>query len=246
MAASEGRRLPPLLGGARLVSCLDDDDFLAKLKERRWSVVFFAPGGCRAMAAGMSVPGNRMHTKGFGKQQYHVLVREHQGDNVPIVEAMDESEIVPRLQAALRLATAGASSNEVTERGQAARDKGVGNNSDKTILVRGCSAHMAGRSAYEEVSSPGLDGARMFSCLNDDDFLAKLKEKKWPVVFFAPGGCRAMTAGMSVPGSRTHTKAFGMQQYQALVREHQGNVPIVETTDEREIHPRLVAALAVA
>jgi hypothetical protein len=47
MALRASKKLPPLLGHPELVSCTDDDDFVAKLKARAWSVVFFAPGACR-------------------------------------------------------------------------------------------------------------------------------------------------------------------------------------------------------
>jgi hypothetical protein len=105
MARRASKVMPTLLGGVQLVSCTDDDDFIAKLRERSWSVVFFAPGACRYGAARMPIPGGRAHTKGWGLAEYRALVRQYQGDQVPIVETADEQEIVPRLRQALLQST---------------------------------------------------------------------------------------------------------------------------------------------
>jgi hypothetical protein len=102
MALRASKVMPGLLGGVEFVSCTDDDDFVAKLRERPWSVVFFAPGACRYNAASMAIPGGRAHTKGWGLAEYRALVRHHQGEQIPIVETTDEQEIVPRLRQALR------------------------------------------------------------------------------------------------------------------------------------------------
>jgi len=101
MALRASEVMPALLGGVEFVSCTDDDDFVAKLRERSWSVVFFAPGACRYNAARMPIPGGRAHTKGFGLPEYRALVRQYQGDQIPIVETTDEREIVARLRQAL-------------------------------------------------------------------------------------------------------------------------------------------------
>ena len=101
MALRASKILPPLLGNPTLVSCTDDDDFLRKLTERRWSVVFFAPGACRYDNAGVAIPGARPHTLGWSLTQYRDWVREHQGDDVQIVETPDERETIPRLRQAL-------------------------------------------------------------------------------------------------------------------------------------------------
>ncbi len=101
MAHRASKVMPALLGGVQLVSCTDDDDFVVKLRERAWSVVFFAPGACRYNAANMPIPGGRAHTMGWGLAEYRALVRQHQGDGVSIVETTDEREIVPRLRQAL-------------------------------------------------------------------------------------------------------------------------------------------------
>lgn len=101
MALRAAKIMPPLLGGVEFVSCTNDDDFVEKLKERDWSVVFFAPGACRYNAAKLPIPGNRPHTAGWSLEDYRALVRQHQGDPICIVETTDEREIIPRLRQAL-------------------------------------------------------------------------------------------------------------------------------------------------
>ena len=101
MALRASKVLPAQLGNPELVSCIDDDDFIARLQARKWSVVFFAPGACRYSAGGMQIPGARSHTKGWSLTQYRALVRKYQGEGVQIVETTDEREIIPRLRQAL-------------------------------------------------------------------------------------------------------------------------------------------------
>jgi hypothetical protein len=101
MALRASKVMPALLGGVEFVSCTNDDDFVEKLRERAWSVVFFAPGACRYNAAQMPIPGGRGYTRGWGLAEYRALVRQYQGDQIPIVETTDEQEIVPRLRQAL-------------------------------------------------------------------------------------------------------------------------------------------------
>ena len=101
MALRASKVMPALLGGVEFVSCTNDDDFVEKLQQRAWSVIFFAPGACRFNAARMPIPGGRAHTMGWGLEEYRALVRQHQGDQIPIVETTDEQEIVPRLKQAL-------------------------------------------------------------------------------------------------------------------------------------------------
>ena len=101
MASRASKVMPGLLGGVEFVSCTNDDDFVEKLQHRAWSVIFFAPGACRFNAARMPIPGGRAHTEGWGLEEYRALVRQHQGDQIPIVETTDEREIVPRLRQAL-------------------------------------------------------------------------------------------------------------------------------------------------
>jgi hypothetical protein len=101
MALRASTVIPDLLGGVEVVSCTDDDSFVALLRERQWSVVFFAPGACRYNAAQMPIPGSRTHTRGWGLTEYRALVRKHQGEQISIVETTNEREIVPRLREAL-------------------------------------------------------------------------------------------------------------------------------------------------
>ena len=102
MAKRAGAMLKPHLSGATLTSCTDDDDFLEKLSSEKWDVIFFAPGACRYSAAKQPIPGGRSATKGFTLSNYKSLVRSQYKD-VPICETTEESEIIPRLRAALGL-----------------------------------------------------------------------------------------------------------------------------------------------
>jgi hypothetical protein len=101
MALRASKMMPSLLGGVELVSCTDDEDFIAKLQARTWSVVFFAPGACRYNAANRPIPGASSHTSGWGLAEYRVLVRRHQGEDIQIVETTKEREIIPLLKRAL-------------------------------------------------------------------------------------------------------------------------------------------------
>jgi len=56
----------------------------------------------------------------------------------------------------------------------------VGDNSNKSILARGCDPEM-GRRAIE-LLSPILGNPEMLSVTNDDDFIIELKRKKWTVI----------------------------------------------------------------
>ena len=101
MALRASKVMPSLLGGVELISCTDDEDFIAKLRARKWSVVFFAPGACRFNAANRPIPGATSHTSGWGLAEYRVLVRRHQGKGIQIVETTEEREIIPLLRRAL-------------------------------------------------------------------------------------------------------------------------------------------------
>ena len=118
----------------------------------------------------------------------------------------------------------------------------IGDNSNKSILSRGCDPEM-GRRAIE-LLPPVLGNPEMVSVTNDDDFIAELQKKKWSVIFFAPGACRYDAIRSPIPGSRSQTKGWGLVEYRNLVRKHQGeDINIVETTDERQIVPLLRKAL---
>jgi len=98
------RAIPPLVGNPEYLPTTNDADFIAKLKSRSWSVVFFAPGACRFSAATQPIPGGNSQTQGWTLDQYRDLVRTHQGDQIQIVETLQEAETVNRLIEALRRA----------------------------------------------------------------------------------------------------------------------------------------------
>ena len=95
------RAIPPLIGNPEYVPTANDDDFAEKLRSRNWSVVFFAPGACRFSAALRPIPGSSSQTRGWTLEQYRALVRKHQGDQIEIVETLDERETVSLLEGAL-------------------------------------------------------------------------------------------------------------------------------------------------
>ena len=101
MAARAGEFLPPLLGFPSLISCTDDDDFIAKLKSQKWDIIFFAPGACRWSAQKAPIPGGNKSTKGWGLVEYRELVKETQGEGAIIIETVEEKNIVPLLLDAL-------------------------------------------------------------------------------------------------------------------------------------------------
>ena len=66
------------------------------------------------------------------------------------------------------------------------------------------------------------------------------------VFFFAPGACRYNAAKQPIPGGRVATKGWTLDNYKTLIQQHAGeHVPIVETTEEREIVPLLRKALGM-
>tara|TARA_Y100000385_G_scaffold271035_1_gene310618 strand:- start:232 stop:666 length:435 start_codon:yes stop_codon:yes gene_type:complete len=118
----------------------------------------------------------------------------------------------------------------------------IRDNSNKSILIRGCDPEM-GRRAIE-LLTPVLGNPEMVSVTNDDDFITELQKKKWSVIHFAPGACRCDLTKSAIPGSRTQTKGWGLTEYRTLVKKHQGqDIKIVETAYERQIVPLLKKAL---
>ena len=118
----------------------------------------------------------------------------------------------------------------------------VVDNSNKSILARGCDPEM-GRRAIE-LLSPILGNPEMLSVTNDDNFIIELKRKKWTVIHFAPGACRYDATKSPIPGNRSLTRDWGLAEYRNLVRKYQGeDIKIVETTDESQIIPLLRKAL---
>ena len=96
--------IPPLIGNPEYVPTTNDNDFIEKLESRQWSVIFFAPGACRYSAAKRAIPGADQNTKNWTLEQYRELVRELQGEEVQIVETMDERETLGLLKKALSVA----------------------------------------------------------------------------------------------------------------------------------------------
>jgi len=58
------KAIPPLVGNPKYVPTTDDADFIEKLKSRKWSVIYFAPGACRFSAAKQAIPGSNSQTRG--------------------------------------------------------------------------------------------------------------------------------------------------------------------------------------
>jgi hypothetical protein len=120
----------------------------------------------------------------------------------------------------------------------------MGDNSNKSILARGCDLAM-GRRAIK-LLTPLLGNPEMVSVTNDDDFIRELQRKKWSVIHFAPGACRYDATKSPIPGSCSQTKGWGLVEYRNLVRKYQGEyINIVETTDESQIVPLLRKALEI-
>jgi hypothetical protein len=118
----------------------------------------------------------------------------------------------------------------------------VNDNSKKSILARGCDPIM-GEHAIQLIP-PIIGNPEMVAVTNDDDFIRELKRKKWTIIHFAPGACRYDASKLPIPGSRSITNGWGLEQYRELVRKHQGeNIKIIETTDERQIVGLLREAL---
>ena len=115
----------------------------------------------------------------------------------------------------------------------------------KSILARGCDPVMAARSV--EILPPMLGGVKMFTCTDDVEFIRLLKERKYTAIFFAPGACRFDAAKQPIPGGNEFTAGWGLEQYRALVKQHQSDdAQIIETQQEAQIVPLLLQALAAA
>ncbi|PCI33231.1 MAG: hypothetical protein COB60_08055 [Flavobacteriaceae bacterium] len=116
-------------------------------------------------------------------------------------------------------------------------------NSNKSILVRGCDPAMALQGA--KMLPPLVGNPTCVGTTSDTDFIEKLKSQKWSVVFFAPGACRFNAAQLPIPGSNSQTEGWPLVQYRTLVRELQGEgIQIVETQLESETVELIKNALA--
>ena len=90
-----------------------------------------------------------------------------------------------------------------------------------------------------------LGNAKVVGVTDDDTFFATLAEKKFDVILFAPGACRFDAAKKPIPGGNSASAGWSLEQYRAKVRETQGDAPIVETTEEKNIVPLLRKALGL-
>jgi hypothetical protein len=93
--------VPPLIGNAKYIPTTNDQDFIEKLKSKKWSVVYFAPGACRYSAAKHPIPGNISETAGWTLDEYKELIYKYQGDSIQIVESLEESGNIELLNKAL-------------------------------------------------------------------------------------------------------------------------------------------------
>ena len=101
LSARFAKIVPPLIGNAAYIPTSDDADFIDKLKSRKWSVIYFAPGACRYSAAKRPIPGGNYNTQGWSLEEYKTLIRELQGDEIQIVESLYEQGALELLNAAL-------------------------------------------------------------------------------------------------------------------------------------------------
>lgn len=115
-------------------------------------------------------------------------------------------------------------------------------NSNKTILARGCDANLSAQ--FAKAASPALGNPRYVPTTTDDEFLRLLREEKWSVIYFAPGACRFSAAGVTIPGASTETRGWTLDDYRPLIEELQGaDVAVVESLYEEESFGLLASAL---
>lgn len=93
--------VPPLIGDAAYIPTTDDTDFIKKLETQKWSVIYFAPGACRYSAAKRQIPGGNYDTQGWSLEEYKGLIRKLQGDDIQIVESLQEQGAIALLNDAL-------------------------------------------------------------------------------------------------------------------------------------------------
>jgi hypothetical protein len=86
--------IPPLVGNPEYIPTTTGEEFFEQLRSRSWSVVFLAPGACRFSAAERPIPGGNSATAGWTLEQYREVVHAEQGEDIPIVETLDERETV--------------------------------------------------------------------------------------------------------------------------------------------------------
>lgn len=96
--------VPPLIGNAAYTPTTEDHDFINKLKSQKWSVIYFAPGACRYSAAKMQIPGGNEDTRNWTLEEYKQLIYQLQGDEIQIVESLQEQGAIQLLNDALEKA----------------------------------------------------------------------------------------------------------------------------------------------
>ena len=118
----------------------------------------------------------------------------------------------------------------------------AGDASSKVVLVRGCDPVVAERAGK---MLPPMTGNAQYVGVTDT-FLELFQERSFDAVMFAPSACRPDAAGLAIPGSNAATQGWALEQYREKVRETQGEaVPILETTEEKNIVPLLRGALGL-
>ena len=101
MSFQAAKGIPPLIGNPEYTATTSDADFFKKLREKQYSIVFFAPGACRFSAVSQPIPGGNIDTKGWTLKQYREYVYQTQGDDIQIVETTAENEVIGLLKKAL-------------------------------------------------------------------------------------------------------------------------------------------------
>ena len=96
--------VPPLVGHATYTPTTNDNDFIEKLKSQKWSVIYFAPGACRYSAAKRQIPGGNYDTAGWTLEEYKTLIKKLQGEEIQIVESLEEAGAIELLNSALSIA----------------------------------------------------------------------------------------------------------------------------------------------
>ena len=110
-----------------------------------------------------------------------------------------------------------------------AQGEAVMDNSGKSILVRGCDPVMAKK--QEKWYLHNFGNPKFVACTNMT-FLEKISDKKWALYFLHQVLVDIMLQKQPMPGGRAATKGWGLDQYEQLVRERQGeDVQIVETVE---------------
>ncbi|MGI9552372.1 MAG: hypothetical protein ACR2MT_14320 [Aurantibacter sp.] len=95
------KAVPKLIGNAEYVPTTNDADFVEKLKSRKWSVIYFAPGACRYSAAKHQIPGGNFDTQGWTLKEYKELIRKLQGKDIQIAESLYEHGAIELLNKTL-------------------------------------------------------------------------------------------------------------------------------------------------